>query len=331
MFGPSPVFSIGPLRAVAARSFNEWLYLLAGTLTCAIFWCLAHLGRGKRRRLFVPFALFVPLLFGLIAAAGYALKYDPTSRAAFEMVEASIRHSPDWKLLPLAIKLFLSRVLRLAVLLPQEAAVQSRILDYVWLAIGTQAAASTIGIYARFRRAATPRELFAALRGDLGVAARAPVVVAGSLTGIADRGPLTAGQTVARAIAWPWLIPAAAAAWFVISNGLFNLFPLVLGIVPLVAYGIALGLWSIAEDFEITNWRYGGALVGLLAAIAAVVLCSGLGAQAWMLRFQVGGQAKLGLLTSYLPVYIATIISIERGVRIGWRNAGRKADAPAGA
>jgi hypothetical protein len=246
------------------------------------------------------------------------------------MIDNFAGHRPDWQLLPTAIAVFCRRVVQIALLLADESAVQFRIMDYVALVAGTQVVASAVGFYARFRCTATARELFTAMRRDVAGAVTAPAIVWAWLTGLAQRGPVAPGQIVARAVAWPWFIPAVCAAVFVITNRLFNLFPLALALVPLLVYGIALSLWAVAEELDITNRRFGGALIGLTAAIAAVMLSSMIGAQAWMLRFQVGAAAKLSLLTTYLPVYVAAIISIERGMRIGWRNAGRKLDAAGG-
>src|ERR1700752_3281215 len=330
MFGPRPVFGLAPLRQMLARTFDDWLYLLGAPMTCALFWCLAHLGGGGRPGVFVPVALAVPLLFALGAAGEYAGKHDPSARSAFEMISIFIGYPRDWQYLPTAMLLFTRRVLQVAVLMAAESAVEYRIFGYLWLVIGTQAVASAAGFYVRLRGAVTARELLAAMRRDVAASVALPAVIFAWLAGLAERGTVAPGQTVARAIAWPWLIPAVCAAWFFIANRLFNLFPLALAVLPLVVYGIALLFWAVAEELGITSRRAGGALAGFFAAFAALLLCFLIGAQAWMLRFEVGRGAKLAVLTSYLPVYVAAIVSIERGLRIGWRNAGRKLDAAAG-
>ncbi len=185
--------------------------------------------------------------------------------------------------------------------------------------VATWFAAWLLNLYAR-RCGPTGRGLAASFARDFVGLFVGTAAAIGRLAGIGER-PATAAQQVARAVARPWLIPAACALLFIAINGIFNLFPIALALSALAAYGVTRAIWGLADAFGITRVKLGGALIGAGSAFLIAQVCFTLSAQAWVLRLKLDHPPHLFILVSYLPVFVAMWASIITGARQGWRTA----------
>jgi hypothetical protein len=202
---------------------------------------------------------------------------------------------------------------------PRPTLLFSAVQTYLLLVPATWLFARAVFAYASARRTGTLSAAVRTVAHDVNNWVRG--AVRNAVNGLNEQGTQDVGSIVARAVALPWLIPAGCTLAFLIINKVFSLLPLALVLLVLVAYVVARLTWRLAERLHITSYRVGGATTGILCAILATMVCSIASIQSWVFLLQAGGSPSYGLLVSYLPPYLAMIMSLGRGLRAGWRSA----------
>lgn len=332
MFGPGATLNDAPLRDLQTRTLREWAPRLAPAILCAAFWCILHFRRTRLVSpwLFIPVALIVPLVIALIAVPIAAYEFDPRARATFDWAVKWLRQDKAgldaWPGFAQMFVVFLQRSFAWAsnslnLNAPRPTLLLTAVQIHLVLVPATWVFARAVLAYATSRNANTLPAVARAAGADIREGFYGAVRRTVWLSGLNDQGTPSVGERIARAVAAPWLIPAACALMFIVLNKVINLFPLALALLVLVAYAVAVLAWRYAERLNITSYRLGGAVVGLICAILAMMICSLTSIQSWVFVLQAGGTPKYALLVSYLPPYIATIISLGLGLRLGWRSA----------
>ena len=328
-FGPGPVLNKTELNELASRSRFNWALRMGPAAVCALAWCLAHV----RRRMLAPFWVFVlmalalPCIVIVIGSLIHGWQHDrQTLDWAFGFLFfGAISLNPAAVAMGFAALLeFLTDSFRWLV-----TSFNPRIQEplplfyctlYVYLPdlLGTWFAAWLMDKYAHSRgdRGGLVPSFARDFVGIFTGTARAIVRLAGF-----GEQPATPAQQVARAVARPWLIPAACAFIFIVINGILNLFPIALALSALLAYAVTRGIWSVGSMLGITRFALGGALIGIGSAILIAIVCFTFSAQAWVLRLQVERPPHFAILISYLPIFVAMIASLVAGARNGFQRA----------
>ena len=85
---------LDPLRELAARSPLEWIIRLAPAALCALMWCVVHTGRSSPAPagLFIPFAIFVPLLLFFVTSPVWAYAFDEEARKSLNLRSVVAAH-----------------------------------------------------------------------------------------------------------------------------------------------------------------------------------------------------------------------------------------------
>ena len=329
-FHSTPTVGETALRELQERHPSRWLAAMIPAATCALVWSLAHV---RSKELPSPLALLawavsLPALVALFVPPIYALQTDPNARKtlewAFTLLRASI-HMPQ--AIGLAFWLFVDFITqsysRVASALARNASLPylGSIPYYLsYLALAWICAWFTRE-YAVSRGVTSTLDVLSALGRSIASAAERSVAAVLRLAGVVETTQPSPARTVARAVAAPWLVPAACTFLFIAMNGVLNLFPVVMALVALAAYGVTLLLWRLAAAVHLTDSRFGAAMVGGLSAILVAFFCVPIFAQSWAFRLLAGPQAHLPVLVSMLPVNLAFIASVYRGVRSGLRSA----------
>lgn len=332
MFGPGALLDKSSFADAASRHWLAWLQRLVPAALCALFWWAAH-RRATRLRplwLLLLIAIMVPALTILIGSPIYAWYTDPEIardlQYALSFLIAGILYLNPmflWFSLQTALMFFA----RAYMWLNPDAAYS--ILTAVGWAIlladtvGAWLIAHGVRAYAVRHGAETLLQVTPGLVHDALGTVRAFALAIARLAGLgSDHGRRPErNDVVARAVAWPWLIPTACTLLFALANLTFTLFPLLLALLTLAIYWIVRAAWRIADALHITEFALGAAIVGAAVAFFLGVVGFLIYTQSFGLAMQVGPTALFKGLTSFLPVFIAILFSIRNGLVYGWRSA----------
>ena len=197
---------------------------------------------------------------------------------------------------------------------------------YFPLVVATSFFAMAVECYATWRGTLATREAFRRAAYDFLKLITSPVWFVVRLGGLIDRPSRTPAQSVAYAIAAPWVIPVLCMTVYVIANRSNYFFPLTAAFAATVAYALAYGLWRAAELTGLTNYRVTGAFMGFVIAILVAIPPFVIDAQSETVRTHLGRRQTFEILASILPVLLALVVSLFRGLRAGWRTGRMEVD-----
>src|ERR1043165_2267205 len=203
---------MGPLRELAARSAVEWSIRLGPAVLCALMWCVVHVGRSSPAPagLFVPFAIFAPVLLFLLTSPAWAYAFDAEARKSLNLGAGMLLAS---FINPLAIMIsfwgFANFLVRTGAWIHANVSsgpMQVAIYAYLPLVAATSFFALAVDCYATWRNTPTRSDAFKRGAYDVLKLVTGPVWFVARLGGLTDRPTRTPVQSVAYAIAAPWVI-----------------------------------------------------------------------------------------------------------------------------